>query len=214
MTIVIRILFVLGLAGTIFGARETLLVFRGTAEPEQVTLAALGQKDGTDNVHLTITDFEFGEGVVFEEKKNGEWKQIWIPLVLEGEKWTDRPVIARTNEISREADLISLILKPELTGVVSNFLGGLGSDQKKQFKAMYPNAALDGAIVFDLNKKFPSPIYAISILVVGVVCLIGAIGLFFGLFQRKETAPVHADHSAAGSAWAEPPEDPADRQES
>ncbi|MCA9015761.1 MAG: hypothetical protein KDA77_10560 [Planctomycetaceae bacterium] len=214
MTFVIRILFVLGLAGTIFGAKETQLVFRGTVEPEQVTLAALGQKDGTENPHLTITDFEFGEGVVFEVNKKNEWTQIWIPLVLPGEKWTERPVVARSNKISKVADLDPLVQKTELTGVVSNFLGGLGSKQQKQFKSLYPDADLEAAIVIDISKKFPSPVYAISILLVGVLCMIGASGLFFGWFEKKESSSVQADHYASGSAWAEEPDDNENRRES
>lgn len=210
MTYVIRVLFVIGLACSLFGFKEARLAFNGTKEPEQVTLAALGATDGTSNVHLTVSDFQFGEGVVFEEK-NGRWTQIWIPLVEPGEKWTPRPIVVNSNDVKSEHDLNSLVLKTELTGVIT---GGLGSKQSKQFAAMYPQTDLKNALVLDLDKSFPSTLTAVGLLVIGVIALLVAAGLFFGFFERKDPQLQKSMQfeDSPGSGWAEEPQDKDDER--
>jgi len=205
MGFITRILFVLGLGATIFGVMESLLAFNGTAKPEEITLAALGEPDGTDNVHLTITDFEYGEGVVFEEQKNGEWNQIWIPLVLPGEKWTARPIVANTSSVKGEADLEQLVERLTLTGVVTNISKGLGKEKKEQFTMLYPEVNLDEALVFQIDRRFPSLLYTIPLTLVGVVFLLVAAGLHFGFFEGRDK-PATKTALDSGSAWAEEPD--------
>ncbi|QDV19747.1 hypothetical protein Pan153_44150 [Gimesia panareensis] len=202
MSYITRILFLLGIAATIFGVMESMLAFNGTSEPEEVTLTALGQPDGTDNVHLTITDFEYGEGVVFEEKKNGDWNQIWIPLVLPGETWTERPIVANTSAVKNEVDLEQLVQRRSLTGVVTNISKGLGGEKKKQFNMMYPDVNLDEALVFQVDRRFPSLLFTIPLTLVGVVLLLVAAGITFGFFKHKEK-PAAEHQMDSGSAWAE-----------
>jgi len=69
MNLLGRLLFLIGLAAVLIGGFDVSLLLRGTRSPEVVTITELGADDGTRNVHLTVTDFQFGDGFVLEEEE-------------------------------------------------------------------------------------------------------------------------------------------------
>lgn len=205
-----RLILILGFGALIYGGFETAIAVQGTSEPEVVTLTDLGKKDGTNNVHLTITDFEFGENYLIESDDTGRWKRVWFPLVLPGEKWTERPVVAYATHLNQETELNPLLARRSLTGVVTNVSQRLGSDQQEQFKKMYPDANLSGAIAFHIDRRLPSLFLMIPLTLLGLAMVIFSLGDLFGLFHRNQVQ-IEQTQIGTGSAWAEPPVEPTDR---
>jgi hypothetical protein len=86
------------------GGIDLTLLLRGTRTPEVTTATALGATDGTNNVHLTITNFRFGEGII-EKDGTGNWKRVWLPVLTPGGQFTPRPIVAHTKQISNDDEL-------------------------------------------------------------------------------------------------------------
>ena len=174
-----RLLFLVGLAAVLIGGFDVSLLLRGTRSPEVVTITELGADDGTRNVHLAVTDFQFGDGFVLEEEE-GEWKRVWVPILTPEGKWTDRPVVLHTTRVANEGDLDRLYQRETVTGIVTNFRQGLGSNQRKEFAKSYPSADLRGAIALELDGRFPSPFVAYPMAIVGAIMFLFGIGMLFG----------------------------------
>src|SRR5947209_6427971 len=119
MRLVGRILLIAGLGALLLGGFDVTLLVRGTPTPEVTTAAALGAADGTSNVHLSVTNFKFGDGVVVEQDDSGKWKRVWLPVLTPDGKWTPRPIVAHTSRVSNQEELARLVEQYEITGVFS-----------------------------------------------------------------------------------------------
>lgn len=170
-----QFLLIAGFFGTIYGGVDVSLLWRGTPQPQEVTLTELGARDGTNNVHLTVTEFQFGDGMVIQYEEDGGWDAIWIPLLTPDGKWTDHPVVLHSGRITNDAELERTLQLTSVTGVVSNFKQGLGVTQQAEFAKLYPNADLRSAIAIQLNGKFPSPSIAYTALICGVIAVVAGI---------------------------------------
>ncbi|QDU43249.1 hypothetical protein Mal52_17210 [Symmachiella dynata] len=182
MRFVGRILLLIGLGATIFGGFNSYLSLRGTSEPEPVTLSALGAADGTNNTHLSISEFTVGEQFVIEASENGKWRRVWIPLMTPENAWPARPVIAYTDAAANEMELATILQRQALTGVVTNGMQGLGKNQREQFAIPYPGVNLDGALAFSVDHSFPSAVLMIPLTLIGLVFLVAGGGMYFGFF--------------------------------
>jgi hypothetical protein len=179
-----RILFIAGLGAFLIGGFDVTLLLRGTRMPEVTTAAALGAADGTSNVHLTVTNFRFGDGIVIEKDDRGNWKRVWLPVLTPDGQWTPRPIVAHTNQVSNQEELGRLLKQDGITGVVSNGMQSLGSNQQKQLAVRYPSVDLSGAIALEIGRRFPSPFLAYPVAIGGLIALVAGIGLCFGLIGK------------------------------
>jgi hypothetical protein len=182
-----RILFIVGLGALLLGGFDVTLLLRGTVAPERTTAEALGAADGTNNVHLTVTSFRFGDRLVIEKDNNGNWKRVWVPVLLPDGRWTPRPIVAHTNHVSNQEELDHFLKQDQVTGVVSNGMQSLGRNQQEQFAVHYPSANLSGAIALDIGRRFPSPLVAYPVAIAGLLAIVVAIGIFFGFIGRVRT---------------------------
>lgn len=155
--------------------------------PERITIAQLGRIDGSSNVHLTVTDYRFGKHIV-TQKDDGSWKRVWIPLLTNAGKWTERPVVVHSKHVNNPAQLNAVLRREEATGVVSNFMQSLGSKQREQFAKVYPNDDLRGAIALQLDASMPSPWIAYSLLTIGILTFPFTLRLCYVAFFRSEIA--------------------------
>lgn len=174
----------------LLGGFDIWLLYRGSLEPEEVGLTALGDPNGTKNVHLTITNFVFGDGIVFifDDEK---WERAWIPLLSPDGEWTERPVVAYTNSSFTQSELKQLLERDKLTGVVTNGIKGFGSNQREKMAPMYPGANLKGAIAFEIDGKYPSPYFAYPLTALGAAVMAFGLGIVFGnLGKRTTRAPL------------------------
>lgn len=185
-----RILFYLATGALLMGGYQSSLLLRGSVHPERATIREIGDVNGTSNVHLTVTDFEFGQHIV-TLKENGDWRRVWIPLLLPDGSWPDRKVVLHTNRVDNLAQLNTVLKRTTVTGVATNFLQSLGSNQQEQFAPIYPNVDLDGAIALELDGSMPSPWIAYPLLVFGLVGLPVSIKLMF--FRGQELPEVLTD---------------------
>lgn len=178
-----RILLIVGLGALLLGGFEVNLLLQGTRTPEVTTATALGATDGTNNVHLTVTNFRFGQGII-EKDGSGNWKRVWLPVLTPGGQFTPRPIVAHTTQISNDEELAQLLKQDEITGVVSNGMQSLGSNQQKQFAVHYPTADLSGAIALEIGRRFPSPLVAYPVAIAGLIAFVIGIGLSFKLIGK------------------------------
>jgi hypothetical protein len=183
MRLVGRIMFIAGLGALLLGGFDVTLLLRGTRTPEVTTAEALGAADGTNNVHLTVTRFRFGT-VLIEKDDHGKWNRVWLPVLSPDGQWTPRPIVAHTRQVKSQEELSQLLKQEEITGVVSNGMQGLGRNQQQQFAVHYPNANLSGAIALEIGRRFPSPLVAYPVAIVGLVAFVVGIGLSFGIIGK------------------------------
>jgi hypothetical protein len=164
------------------GWQEKQLLDKGTPQPQQVTLAELAAKATIDNVHLTVTGFEWGDGYVVEEKK-GTWNIVWIPIVPPGHNAQGGGnnsairVVIKSFNVKSENDLRTLAMRPQVTGVVTNDIHSMGSGASDKLNQSYPGANFSKAIVLEEGRSFPTSGYVstmlgcgVGLIVLGVIC--------------------------------------------
>ncbi len=130
-TLLPRLLFIAGLGCLILGGSDVSLLLRGTATPEETTAKTLGSEEGIRNVHLTVKEFQFGSRVVIEKDDDGKWKRVWIPVLTPYGKWTPRPIVIHTSQISNREELEQFLNRDQVTGFISNGIQGLGRYQQQ-----------------------------------------------------------------------------------
>jgi hypothetical protein len=174
-----RFLFIIGLGVLLIGGFDVSLLLRGTRTPEVTTLEALGAADGSSNVHLTVTNFKFGDGIVIEKEDPDHWKRVWVPVLTPGGQWTARPIVAHTNRVSDQQELDRFLKQDKITGVVSNGMQSLGRNQQRKFAVHYPTADLSSALALEIGRRFPSPFVAYPLTIGGLCALVAGIWLRF-----------------------------------
>lgn len=177
-----KLLFTIGIGTLLLGGYQTSLLLRGTEAAEVVSIEELGQETGTNNVHLTVTDFVFGEYIV-TYKKDGTPARTWFPLLTKAGNWTQRPVVLHSKHATSPITINQVLQQRTVTGVVSNFMQSLGKSQREQFAAIYPNDDLSGAIALELNGTMPSPWLAFPLFCFGIISTaFGCCSLFKAAF--------------------------------
>jgi hypothetical protein len=189
MSLTGRFLFIIGLGALLMGGFQSSLLVRGTTRPESFTIAQLGDPNGTSNVHLTVTDYRFGKHIV-TLKENGSWQRVWIPLLTQDGKWTKRPVVVHSKEITNPAELDDVLERAEVTGVASNFMKSLGSNQQQQFAKFYPNDDLRGAIALELDASMPSPWIAYPLFLFGIVTFTAGLRMIYVAYFQPAPLPM------------------------
>lgn len=177
-----------GLAGGVFCLlfcwRSSYVLSHGTIDPERIPLAAVTVPPR--NLHMTVTDFEWGTGFVARTKKDGRWARVWIPLVTPGADEIGPPgkahrvaVVVDCNRIKDKRELDLLIQLKEVTGVVTNGWYSLDADIAKKLTTGDPTVDYTQAIILDRDYEFPSPdlprfqlASGVTLLLAGILCVI------------------------------------------
>src|SRR5262245_45002746 len=184
MRLVPRLLLLGGFGLLLIGGFDVSLLLRGSAEPDRITLQELGQKNGTGNVHLSITDYVVGSGMVMEKDDNDGGKRIWMRRHTPTGEWTDRPIIAHAR-VSDQAQLDRFLERSSLTCVVTNGLQGVGKYQQEKFAESYPGVNLDSAIAFQVDRRFPSPFVAFPVTIIGLLMFGIGLASLFGFLRKN-----------------------------
>jgi hypothetical protein len=170
MNLLGKLLLIAGIGLAVYGGFESSLLVYGTAQPQAIALSDLGRTGKIANVHVTVSEFTTGEGLVVESKDD-RWTRVWVPLLKPDGSWTERPVVAYVTGVQNEAELAAKIEHPALTGVITNGVQSLGSKQREQFAPQYPNVDLSNAIAFHVGRRFPTAIVTVPLLLLGIVFL-------------------------------------------
>jgi len=173
-----QLLFIIGLGAGIYGIFESITVVLGTQEPEVVTIEQAGSADGVGNIHLTITDFAFGDKTAISSEK-GEWRRVCVPLLKSDATWTERPIVVYSYKIKSSVELERVLDRKKVTGINTNHNHGLSKDAREELESHYPGADLSNAIAFELDANYPSPWIVLPMAILGT-CL-GIYGLCLAL---------------------------------
>jgi hypothetical protein len=142
---------------------EKRLLDKGTPQPQRITLAELAAKSEVDNVHLTITDFDWGTHYVAEERKGGSLACVWFPLVPPGHneripRQSDNVirVVVKSTKVRTDAEVQQLASRTELTGIVTNDIASMGANPAEKLYEYYPGANFKKAFVIEEGREFPN----------------------------------------------------------
>jgi hypothetical protein len=167
-----------GIVG-LLGWQQRTLLQQGSATPQQIRLADLTARGPGDNIHVTVTDFVFGEQYVVE-KKGSRWNRVWIPMFpAEQQGGGDIKVLMKTFHIADEGQLAGFYGKQTLTGVITNSIHSLGSGETEELKKAYPGADLSSVWIVEEGREFPTEAGVTRMLVIGGGLL--ALGVLSGL---------------------------------
>jgi len=145
-----------------FGWRASHVFNNGTPEPQRVALAAM--TNPPTNLHLTVTDFDWGGGFVTKEDKGGSWDRVWIPLVPPGFRPGAPagnapyvPVVVDLGKVKSQGELeVIAATRKEVTGVVTSGWYSLDSDVATKLANGNPAADYSKAVILDPDYEFPT----------------------------------------------------------
>jgi hypothetical protein len=155
-----RLLFAMVIVGGVLiflGVQEYRLSKVARAEPQTITCAGLAAAGPGDNAHVRLTEFEFTENYIYQEKKrSSEWKTSYVPAVPPRVK--DVPnvraikVLIKSNRARNEDELWALSTGP-IEGVIVNVIASLGSTERRLLKESYPEIDVDTCWILEAGKK-------------------------------------------------------------
>jgi hypothetical protein len=208
----------MAMLGAVFGGICSLLAWQdwrvystGTPNPVDIRLADLTTNGAGGNLHVHVTDLQFGNAYVVE-KKNGAWNRVWVPVATPGGQVR---AVVKTFSISDEGQLRGLCSRPDVTGIVTNDLHSLGSEETAKLANNYPGVDFASLPIVEQGRVFPS-IERVRVVIGGAVGLWGVAavtGLLALVFNRREkrqaemgeaiTAPTAAPAPPGGEGLGE-----------
>jgi hypothetical protein len=164
------------------------LLDAGTPTPVPVPVADLAGWKSGDNLHVTVTEFGFGESYVVEKEK-GYWKRLWIPL-LPPEGRSGIKVVATTARIRDQEQLDRFIQRKALTGIIANDVPFLASEQPKKLRESYPGVDFSRVLILEVDRKFTTAEHFQAVVgsLVGLL-LTAALGFLAYLYYRRRAEP-------------------------
>jgi hypothetical protein len=156
----------------------------GKPEPHVVRVADLGKNGPGDNIHVKITDFEFGENYAYKEKA-GRWTALCLAAFPKGKRGDAKSlrVVVRTTRVHDEKELRDFAKRAEIQGVVVNSIYEWEND-KAYMQQAYPGVDTTRVWVVQENYTFPNQseiktMYIASSGIVGLAVFCG-LGFFMG----------------------------------
>lgn len=157
----------------------------GKPQPQVMKVADLGRKGPGDNIHVKITDFEFGKHYM-TRSKGGNWIDVCLAAFPKGKGGDPKAlkVVVRTGRVPNEVALRDFSKKAEIEGVVVNSIYESENDKEYMSQA-YPGTDTSAIWVVQENYTFPNEseiktMYAISSGVIGLAVFCG-----LGMVVRK-----------------------------
>jgi hypothetical protein len=156
---------------------------KGKSEPRTLKVAELGKNGPGDNIHVKLTDFEFGDKVS-THSKGGSWTAVCLAAFPKGKAGDPKAlkVVVRTSRVRSDEQLREFARKATVQGVVVNSIYEWEND-REYMKSAYPGVDASSIWVVQEDYTFPNPseiqtMYAISS---GIV----AFALFCGFGKSK-----------------------------
>jgi hypothetical protein len=156
----------------------------GKPEPHVFRVADLGKNGPGDNIHVKITDFEFGENYAYKSK-GGSWTALCLAAFPTGKRNDPKAlkVVVRTTRVHDEKELRDFAQRAEIQGVVVNSIYEWEND-KAFMRQAYPGVDTSCIWVVQENYTFPNQseiktMYTASSGIVGLAVFCG-LGFFVG----------------------------------
>jgi hypothetical protein len=132
------------------------LLQQGKPTPQQLRVGELAANGPGDNIHVTLTDFDFGDGYVVE-RKNGRWNRVWIPAFPDDQagQVNEIKVLVTTSRVKDEAELERFYQQETVTGIITNSIHWQGSEIR-ELQRSYPDLDVSSLWVVDAGRAFPS----------------------------------------------------------
>jgi hypothetical protein len=155
---------------------------RGKPEPRAFRVAELGKNGPGDNIHVKISDFEFGDKYALTTR-NGSWAAIALPAFPTGKLGDSKSlrVLVRTTRVRDERALQEFGKRKEIEGVVINSIYEWEHD-KEYMRQAYPGVDTSRIWVVEESYTFPNAgeiktMYTASSTIIGlaVFCGIGSL---------------------------------------
>ncbi len=155
---------------------------QGSPDPQTIRVADLGANGPGKNIHVKLTDFEFGDKYALTTR-NGSWNAVCLAAFPVGRAGDGRAlrVCVRTSKVHGEEDLREFRHRATVQGVVVNSIYEWERD-REYMKEAYPGADVGSIWVVQEGYTFPNrseiqTMFTISSGLVGlaVFCGVGAL---------------------------------------
>jgi hypothetical protein len=176
------LMLLFGFILVMWSRQEQGLADRARPEPQVLRLEQLIANGPGDNVHVEITEFDFGAGYVVEEE-NGSWKEVWIPVYPAPggvRNAADPPrspfrVVAKLGKPNSTAELDQYCGQTtRLRGLIPSDSGlGASSDIGQKLTNMYPGTDVTRCIILEEGRTPWSPSAIKTMLFSGIGLLVG-----------------------------------------
>ena len=181
-TTLIAVAIVMMLFGLMCTGGGVMLFLEGQttkAEPQNLTLQQLVESGYGDNAHVLLSEFEFYESYIVDEKQiSGYWEKVWFPLVFP-DGAADQPlrVVLATEEVHGESSAAEFIKQQQIQGVIGMF-SSLSSEERELLEADFPETDFDNVYVIrhvELGSTQPPAAAALCCMAPGVILLLGGV---------------------------------------
>jgi hypothetical protein len=169
-----------------FGYQRQQVLNKGKHQPKNLTVAELGANGPGDNIHVKLTDFEFGTKRAVRSK-GGSWTAVCLAAFPPGRVGDPRAlkVIVRTSRVRNEQELREFSRRPTIEGVVVNSIYEWEND-KAYMKEAYPGVDTSCIWVVQESYTFPNDTeIRIMFAAGGVIAALGVCSGFAALAKRR-----------------------------
>jgi hypothetical protein len=186
--------------GAVLAWQQQSLFDAGSPTPTPIRAVDLGAWAAGDNVHVTVTEFGFGESYVTRRKQNAKhWEGVWVPL-LPPEGRRGIRVVAYSSRVTDEEKLAEFVKQNNLTGILSADRSGM---PVKMLEENYPDVDFSRTMVLAVDRKFPRPAQIQALLAAtGVMAVATVAGLLLWVVRwRRRAAARLAEAPLFEKAW-------------
>ncbi len=174
----VLMVFPLMLAGlcAMFGVREYVLAAHSSQQPEEISLRDLIKRGPQGNPNIILKDFSIFEDYVYE-KRFGEWKRVWVPIVpAGGDDLVSSKLAIRaflySEELRSDKEVRQRFGKPKLRCMINPEAPKPGIIGSMLIAKSYPGTNSEHCIIIEEGKEPASPL-KLSLYATGVVFFIG-----------------------------------------
>lgn len=172
---------------SVIGWQEWSLFRQGSPTPQTITLADLEKNGPGNNVHVTVTNVDYGLRFVYEAKGSNAttWQSVWIPLYPPHVDIRDQnypvKVVLHSSKIKDQQALEEYCQRNKsVTGVITNAVRSLDNKQRENLQKDYPKADFANVWILDEARSFPSATIVFLWLGIGVGLIVLGVAFAIG----------------------------------
>jgi hypothetical protein len=172
----------------------------GSPTPTPIRAEDLKSWAEGDNVHVTVTEFGFGEKYITTQRQNEQnYQGLWVPL-LPPEGRRGIRVVAYSSRIKTKEQLAEFVRRNSLTGILSTRHGDM---PMQQLEEGYPGVDFSRVMVLSVDQNFPRPIKIQSLAAAaGILLVAAAAGLLAWRVRWRKMKAVRLAAAPLGDkAW-------------
>lgn len=199
----VLMVFPLMLAGlcAVFGIQEYALSARSSQQPEETSLRDLIKRGPGGNPNIILKDFSIFEDYVYE-KRFGEWKRVWVPIIPTG---SDDVALSKrairaflySEDLRNDKEVRQRFGKAKLRCMVNPEAPKPGIIGSILIEKSYPGTKSSDCIIIEEGKEPASPL-KLSLYAMGVAFFVGLcpfIWVAAWLFGRVKVEPQATDRN-------------------